>query len=827
MKQIRKKTLKKTATLVVFAALSNSFLPLVAQNMNYSQVAALAHKMSSQEVGISEALIETFNILASLPDETDSLVHVRALLENVAKGHTTCPKNMLMEALEHEVLHVLEKHHTKLDDQLLEHIIENLNKAWDSLSTDAPDVTTRRVSLIKFIANLKVLRMAEIRNLFVDEHTTLAGDLKVFGDVSVNGTALFNDVIVNGIPVTGFTDTISIRTLNLLEDPSNGTNALTVQAPALLPANIAIITPSNNGLPGQLLTTNGLNPATLSWTNAGSGGGDVLTTGNTVSATMLLGTLNGFGLNLITNNTARISITSGGTITLNGFSAGLLQTNGSGVVSILNPTNFALQVGNGTTISSLGTGTPGQVMVSGGASANPAFITPTAGTGLTLTTNATTLQYALSTPVSVANGGTGVTSLTTNGVLYGGATVQATAVGAANTVLLGTGAAPSFGQVPNAALANSSITLNNGSNITITGSPVSLGGAATINLVNSPSVSGTLTAGTGITSTTGDLTLSAGNINLTDSTSSSTGNIFKNGTRFLHNAGTQNTFLGKSAGNFALTSANNVGIGQNAGNALTSGNSNALIGAFAGNSLQDGIENTALGNTALLLNVSGNGNTAIGKDALQTTTASNNTALGWNAGTFTATGTNNIFIGSKSGINNDDTEVSNVIVLQARPTAGGTRVSASNQIRIGFGDTANTTCFIDGIRGITTGIANASTVLIDGAGQLGTVNSSRRYKENIRDVGDISKNFMQLRPVSFNYKQHTSADKNYGLIAEEVENTFPELVIYNAEGEVETIKYHLLDALYIKMIQDLQRTVENLQAQLLEQQQEITCLKNK
>lgn len=75
---------------------------------------------------------------------------------------------------------------------------------------------------------------------------------------------------------------------------------------------------------------------------------------------------------------------------------------------------------------------------------------------------------------------------TNHGVLVGAGTtaaVTALSVGATNTVLKGnTGADPSFGTIPNAALDNSSITLSNGNNITITGSPVSLGGAATVNV---------------------------------------------------------------------------------------------------------------------------------------------------------------------------------------------------------------------------------------------------------------------------------------------------------------------------------------------------------
>ena len=76
-------------------------------------------------------------------------------------------------------------------------------------------------------------------------------------------------------------------------------------------------------------------------------------------------------------------------------------------------TQHAILVGEGAlAVASVGPGTIGQVVLSGGAAADPAFITPTAGTGLSITTNATTLEYALTTPVSAINGGTGVSSPT-------------------------------------------------------------------------------------------------------------------------------------------------------------------------------------------------------------------------------------------------------------------------------------------------------------------------------------------------------------------------------------------------------------------------------
>ncbi len=64
-----------------------------------------------------------------------------------------------------------------------------------------------------------------------------------------------------------------------------------------------------------------------------------------------------------------------------------------------------------------------------------------------LTGNVSGTSANVTGTVAVANGGTGTTSLTSNGVLLGGASVSSTAVGAANTVLRGTGAAPTFGSI--------------------------------------------------------------------------------------------------------------------------------------------------------------------------------------------------------------------------------------------------------------------------------------------------------------------------------------------------------------------------------------------
>lgn len=119
---------------------------------------------------------------------------------------------------------------------------------------------------------------------------------------------------------------------------------------------------------------------------------------------------------------------------INSFSltAGLMTANGTGTISTVAPTNHAVQVGNGSsTLNSLSVGTNGQLLVAA-TTADPSWVTPTAGTGLSITTNATTLSYALSVPVSVSNGGTGATSFTAHSVLLGQGTSAITALGAAS-----------------------------------------------------------------------------------------------------------------------------------------------------------------------------------------------------------------------------------------------------------------------------------------------------------------------------------------------------------------------------------------------------------
>ena len=62
--------------------------------------------------------------------------------------------------------------------------------------------------------------------------------------------------------------------------------------------------------------------------------------------------------------------------------------------------------------------------------------------------------------------------------------------------------------------------------------------------------------------------------------------------------------------------------------------------------------------------------------------------------------------------------------------------------------------------------------------------SSARYKRDMHNMDNDSSNLMKLRPVTFRYKDDPQGIKQYGLIAEEVEPLYPELVIHSADGQV-------------------------------------------
>jgi hypothetical protein len=135
-----------------------------------------------------------------------------------------------------------------------------------------------------------------------------------------------------------------------------------------------------------------------------------------------------------------------------------------------------------------------------------------------------------------------------------------------------------------------------------------------------------------------------------------------------------------------------------------------------------------------------------------------------------------------------------------------------------------TRTFIAGIRG--TPMTNGVPVVIDSNGQLGTSGmSSRRFKEDIRDMADSSRGLFALRPVTFHYKEPAADGAKpleYGLIAEEVAPVYPDLVVYGADGQIETVQYHKLTPMLLNELQHLNRQVSTQTEQLNTQAQQMS-----
>ena len=121
------------------------------------------------------------------------------------------------------------------------------------------------------------------------------------------------------------------------------------------------------------------------------------------------------------------------------------------------------------------------------------------------------------------------------------------------------------------------------------------------------------------------------------------------------------------------------------------------------------------------------------------------------------------------------------------------------------------------MNGVTT-TNSAVSVLIDTTnGQLGVTSSSRRYKEDIQDMGEASRKLLQLRPVTFRYQRpfdDGSKPIQYGLVAEEVADVFPDLVARSADGQIETVKYQVLDSLLLNEVQRLDQDNRRLEERL-------------
>jgi Chaperone of endosialidase len=256
----------------------------------------------------------------------------------------------------------------------------------------------------------------------------------------------------------------------------------------------------------------------------------------------------------------------------------------------------------------------------------------------------------------------------------------------------------------------------------------------------------------------------------------------------LNTTGTENTAAG-----FLALSGNSTGI------------DNTAIGKEALGENTTGSANTACGKEALLFNLTGKFNTAVGFQAAGSSNTSFNTAVGYQALNF-ASGLFNTALGYQAGKNL--TTGSGNIYIGSYGFA-----TESGAIRLGFPETPfYTATYIDGIFGRFA--SGGTAVFINSAGKLGTVSSSRRFKNEIKPMDKASEAILALKPVTFHYKSDNTGTPQFGLIAEEVAAVNPDLVVHDENGEIYTVRYDAVNAMLLNEFLKQHQKVERLEAAL-------------
>ena len=351
---------------------------------------------------------------------------------------------------------------------------------------------------------------------------------------------------------------------------------------------------------------------------------------------------------------------------------------------------------------------------------------------------------------------------------------------------------------------------------------------------------------------------SAGDVNLTGSENAFFGSLagFHNttdGDSFygyqsgMNNAtGAQNTFIGLSAGGSNIAGSSNTitgfqagftatgdgntfngseaGYGNTAGNPNT-GSSNTMSGDQAGAANTTGSRNAFYGSFAGGNNTSGMWNVFLGQGAgSTTTTGSYNTYVGTGAGDANQAGSNNVFVGLEAGDFNGGGS-NNIYIASFGATE-------SNTIRIGTPGTQTDT-YVQGIYNAPDPSLPSKPVCVAVNGKLwggytyystscAIPVSSRRFKEQIADMGEHSSRLFQLRPVTFFYKPEYddgSHTLQYGLIAEEVAKIYPDMVAYDQDGQPYAVKYQYLAPMLLNEVQK-QHAVVATQRDVIKTQQE-------
>ena len=349
---------------------------------------------------------------------------------------------------------------------------------------------------------------------------------------------------------------------------------------------------------------------------------------------------------------------------------------------------------------------------------------------------------------------------------------------------------------------------------------------------------------------TGTQTLSSGNLALPATSSASSGVLVLGGQSFLHAFGAttfSNTFVGTFAGGgFAVSGAGaNTAVGSRALFAVTSGASNAAFGYGSLAANTDGALNAAFGALTMGANTSGTANAAFGYGSLlgnttgaenaavgyrsldANTTGSFSVGLGYAAGANSATGSYNTFLGAWAGTDSAHGALSfatavgyGASVTQSNALVLGGVNGTAQAVNVGIGTSApDTKLQVVGDIRIGTSGTNGCLKNFAGAAISGTCSSDVRLKTNIRPFAPVLARLARLRPVHYEWRvaefqsYHFGPGTQSGLIAQEVEQAFPEMVSTDEHG-YKQVNYSEVPLLGLAALQELKAENDALKRQL-------------
>jgi len=335
--------------------------------------------------------------------------------------------------------------------------------------------------------------------------------------------------------------------------------------------------------------------------------------------------------------------------------------------------------------------------------------------------------------------------------------------------------------------------------------------------------------------TSGTYNTAVGFFSLRSNTSGNFNTAIGVGTLLL-NTGDENTATGATAllsnttGSFNTASGTQALLKNTTGNFNTANGFEALYGNITGDN------NTANGYGALVVNVTGSDNTANGVAALRNNFAGGSNVANGSFALYNNTyGDLNTAIGGSALYNNTNGR-ENIALGYA---AGRDIVTADNVIAIGApGLDVRRTCCIGNIYATTTVNATTLPVVVSPDGQLGTFSSSQRFKKEIKPMDQISEAILRLKPVTFHYKTDNKGTPQFGLIAEEVADVNPDLVVRDEKGEIYTVRYDAVNAMLLneflktyrkvdqqgRIVQDQQAIIADLKSTVVQQEKGIKLL---